>query len=58
VAEVEAGARLDAADHRGLRAAVGWETPALDDGALQAALERTRNVVAREDGEIVGMVAR
>jgi hypothetical protein len=36
VAEVEAGGRLDAGDYRRLREAVGWGTPALDEGALYA----------------------
>ncbi|HUJ55676.1 MAG TPA: GNAT family N-acetyltransferase [Gaiellaceae bacterium] len=53
--ELEAGGRLEAADYRRLRAAVGWSTPPADDTALQAALDRTWNVVAREQGEIVGI---
>jgi GNAT superfamily N-acetyltransferase len=55
VAEVEAGARLEAAEYRRLRAAVGWGTPPADDAAVQAALDRTWNVVARQEGEIVGI---
>jgi GNAT superfamily N-acetyltransferase len=55
MAEVEAGARLEAADYRTIRASVGWGTPQLDDAGLQAALDRTWNVVAREGGEIVGI---
>jgi GNAT superfamily N-acetyltransferase len=55
VAEVEAGARLEAAEYRRLRTAVGWSAPPTDDAAVQAALDRTWNVVAREGGEIVGI---
>jgi GNAT superfamily N-acetyltransferase len=55
VAEIEAGARLEAAEYRRLRAAVGWSSPLVDEGALQAALDRTWNVVAREEREIVGI---
>ena len=55
MAEIEAGGRLEAADYRRLRAAVGWSTPPLDDSALQSALDRTWNVVAREDGALVGI---
>ena len=53
--EIEAGARLEAAEYRSLRAAVGWSAPLADDAALQAALARTWNVVAREAGAVVGM---
>lgn len=55
VVEVDVGTRLEAAEYRRLRAAVGWSTPPADDAALQAALDRTWNVVAREAGALVGM---
>ncbi len=55
MAEFEAGARLGAGDYRRLRDVVGWGTPPADDATLQAALDRTWNVVAREAGEIVGI---
>ena len=52
---LEAGARIDVADYLRLRDAVGWRSAALDDAAVQAALDRTWNVVAREDGAVVGL---
>lgn len=54
MAEIEGGARLDAADYRRLRESAGWGTP-LDDELLQPALDVTWNVVAREGGEIAGI---
>lgn len=54
MAEVEGGARLEAAEYRRLRDSVGWTTPH-DDAELQASLDLTWNVVAREDGEAVGV---
>jgi GNAT superfamily N-acetyltransferase len=53
--EVEAGARVDVADYLRLRDAVGWRSSALDDACVQAALDRTWNVVAREAGHVVGI---
>ncbi len=53
--ELEAGARLDVADYLLLREAVGWRSAELDEAAIEAALDRTWNVVAREDGRIVGI---
>jgi GNAT superfamily N-acetyltransferase len=53
--ELESGARIDVAEYLRLREAVGWRSAQLDDPAVQAALDRTWNVVAREDGEIVGI---
>jgi GNAT superfamily N-acetyltransferase len=53
--EIEAGTRLEVAEYRRLRAAIGWRTPPVDDATLQAALDRTWNVVAREGDEIVGL---
>lgn len=55
MSELEAGARLDVADYLRLREAVGWRSAALDDATVQAALDRTWNVVAREDGAVVGI---
>jgi GNAT superfamily N-acetyltransferase len=52
---VEVGARLEVAEYRRLRAAVGWRAAAAGDRAVQAALDRTWNVVAREEGRIVGI---
>jgi GNAT superfamily N-acetyltransferase len=55
VTDLEAGARLEVADYRRLVGAVGWRARVLDDDVVQAALDRTWNVVAREDGEVVGI---
>jgi GNAT superfamily N-acetyltransferase len=55
VLELEAGARLTVADYRRFRNAVRWTPPAGHDEAIQAALDATWNVAAREDGELVGM---
>jgi GNAT superfamily N-acetyltransferase len=55
MAEVEAGARLDAGDYRRLREAVGWATPPLDDATVQVALDRTWNVVAHSEDGVVGI---
>jgi GNAT superfamily N-acetyltransferase len=55
VADLEAGARLGAAEYRRLRAAVGWSDPATGDAAVQEALDLTWNVVARDASEIVGI---
>lgn len=55
VLELEVGARLTAADYRRFRSAVGWTPPPGDDAAIQAALDGTWNVVAREDGQLVGI---
>lgn len=55
VTNLEAGGRLGAADYRRLRAAVGWSEPTADDTAVQAALDLTWNVVARDGSEIVGI---
>ena len=54
MAEIEGGARLLAAEYRRLRDSVGWGTPH-DDALLQPALDRTWNVAARVDGELVGL---
>jgi GNAT superfamily N-acetyltransferase len=54
VAEIEGGARLQVDDFRRLRESVGWSTPERDE-AIQSGLARTWNVVAREDGDIVGI---
>jgi GNAT superfamily N-acetyltransferase len=51
----EEGAAIDAGDYRRLRAAIGWGEPAAGDEALQAALDRTWNVAARDGGELVGI---
>ncbi len=53
--ELEAGARIDVADYLRLRESVGWRSAALDDAAIQSALDRTWNVVAREAGHVVGI---
>jgi GNAT superfamily N-acetyltransferase len=55
VLELEAGARLAVADYRRFREAVGWIAPPGGDEAIQAALDATWNVVAREDGQLVGI---
>jgi GNAT superfamily N-acetyltransferase len=54
MAEIEGGARLGVDEYRRLRDSVGWTTPDGDE-AIQAGLDRTWNVVAREDGGIVGI---
>src|SRR5581483_4651082 len=43
------------AEYLRLRESVGWRTVELGDEAVQAALDRTWNVVAREDGAVVGI---
>ena len=53
--ELEAGARLDVADYLRLRDAVGWRSAELDHTVIQAALDRTWNIVVREDDRIVGI---
>ena len=53
--ELEPGARLEIADYLRLREAVGWRTTGVEDAVLQAALDRTWNVVAREGGRVVGI---
>ncbi|HTO25591.1 MAG TPA: GNAT family N-acetyltransferase [Gaiellaceae bacterium] len=53
--ELEEGARVAIGDYRRFREAVGWDAPAASDAAVQAALDATWNVVAREDGELVGI---
>jgi GNAT superfamily N-acetyltransferase len=53
---IEEGARLGAAEYRGLRADAGWSAPAAADPALQRALDASWNVTARTGaGELVGM---
>ncbi len=52
--ELESGARLQASDYARLRAAVGWR-PAPRAEVVQAALDRTWNVVAREEGAVIGI---
>lgn len=49
------GASVPVADYRRLRAAVGWGEVPVDDAELAAALARTWNVIARRDGEVVGL---
>jgi GNAT superfamily N-acetyltransferase len=51
----EEGAAVPVADYRRLRLAVGWGEIAVSDEQLAAAFGRTWNVVARRDGEIVGL---
>ncbi|MGD0716226.1 MAG: GNAT family N-acetyltransferase [Gaiellaceae bacterium] len=53
--ELEEGIRLAAAEYRRFREAVGWIPPPVHDAELQAALDGTWNVVAREDGALVGI---
>ena len=53
--ELEEGARLAVADYRRFREAVGWTPPEASDAAVQAALDATWNVLAREEGQLVGM---
>jgi len=53
--ELDEGARIDVGEYRRLRETVGWSAPAASDAALQAALDGTWNVTAREDGELVGL---
>jgi GNAT superfamily N-acetyltransferase len=48
------GAKLPVSDYRRLRSEVGWGDPAVGDTQLDAAFDRTWNVVARREGEIVG----
>jgi GNAT superfamily N-acetyltransferase len=55
VLELEEGARLWVADYRRFREAVGWVAPRASDAAVQAALDATWNVIAREDGDLVGI---
>jgi GNAT superfamily N-acetyltransferase len=52
---LEGGARIDAAEYRRLREAVGWSAPAAPDSVLQTALDATWNVTARAGGELVGI---
>ena len=53
--ELEDDARLEAADYLRLREAVGWRSVDCDAAVLQNALDLTWNVVAREEGEVVGI---
>ena len=53
--ELESGARLEIADYLRLRELVGWRSTGLDEAVVQAALDRTWNVVAREAGRVVGI---
>jgi GNAT superfamily N-acetyltransferase len=53
--ELEEGVRLACAEYCRFREAVGWVQPPVHDVELQAALDATWNVVAREDGELVGI---
>ena len=53
--ELEEGVRLEAAEYCRFREAVGWIPPPVHDVELQAALDGTWNVVAREHGELVGI---
>ena len=53
--ELEEGVRLAAAEYCRFREAVGWVPPPVHDAELQAALDGTWNVVAREHGELVGI---
>lgn len=53
--DLEAGARLEAADYLRLRDAVGWRSAECDEATLRAALDRTWNVVARDGGRVVGI---
>ena len=53
--ELEEGVRLAAAEYCRFREAVGWIPPPVHDAELQAALDETWNVVAREHGELVGI---
>jgi GNAT superfamily N-acetyltransferase len=53
--DLETGARIEAADYLRLRQAVGWRSAELVDAAVQSALDRTWNVVAREGGAVVGV---
>jgi GNAT superfamily N-acetyltransferase len=55
VLELEEGVRLAAAEYCRFREAVGWIPPPVHDAELQAALDGTWNVVAREHGELVGI---
>ena len=55
VLELEEGVRLEAAEYCRFREAVGWIPPPVHDVELQAALDWTWNVVAREHGELVGI---
>lgn len=51
----EEDAAIEVADYRRLRAAVGWGEIAVSSEELAAAFARTWNVVARRDGEVVGL---
>ncbi|HZS29659.1 MAG TPA: GNAT family N-acetyltransferase [Gaiellaceae bacterium] len=53
--EFETEAELPAADYLRLREAVGWRSVDCDEPTLRASLALTWNVVAREDGEVVGI---
>ena len=53
--ELEEGVRLACDEYCRFREAVGWVQPPVHDVELQAALDATWNVVAREDGELVGI---
>jgi GNAT superfamily N-acetyltransferase len=55
VLELEEGVRLSASEYCRFREAVGWVPPPVHDAELQAALDATWNVVAREHGELVGI---
>lgn len=51
----EQDASIEPRTYRALRRAIGWFDPALDDASLGAALDRTWNVVARNDDRVVGI---
>ena len=53
--ELEPGARIEISDYLRLREAVGWRSTGLDEAVVQAALDRTWNVVAREARRVVGI---
>ncbi len=53
--ELEEGVRLASAEYCRFREAVGWVQPPVHHAELQGALDATWNVVAREDGELVGI---
>lgn len=51
----EDDATVPVADYRRLRSAVGWGEVAAADAELAEAFARTWNVVARHEGEVVGL---
>ena len=53
--QLEEGVRLGTAEYCRFREAVGWVPPPVHDAELQAALDGTWNVVARDEGELVGI---